>query len=204
MTTRTVLTAILALSSCSLCAADFHGMRFRCGSLSSNEICMGVLKRSCDLQIQRGTSLPPEIEERAVLVTGDRRAIVRAPSALLGCVHIDTEKGALEYVRFFSSLWTVHWFDGSQLEVFPGRCIYTCLPRRDWRSFGLPRASVTRTKDGFEVRRVVARRGAERWPLRVFELLEKVSPSGAIEEVSARELDLPSEIRSRLKFPSYQ
>lgn len=204
MTKHIAVSLFFVLSPFSLFGADIHGLRFRCNDLGSSKICLRVLASRCKLEVQQGKSLPPEAEERVILTVAQSRSTVHSPKDLVGCVEINTEDDALEYLRFFSSLWTVHWFESSKLEIFPGRCLRTCLSHRDWRAFGLKKASVTRLEDGFEVRRVVARRGAERWPLEVLEVVERVSRAGSVEQLSARILDIPPEIRGRLNFPTYQ
>lgn len=192
---------VAALTSCSIHADDFEGRRFYCGSMSSGQICLRTIGAQCELGLHRTSSLPPE--ETVVLVVGGVAKTVRGPSDLVGCVSITSEADAIEYLRFFSSLWTVRWFDHKQIELFPGRCVYACIPARRWRSLRLPTMTVTRVGDAFLVRRLVARHGIERWPLRVLEVVERISASGAIEEVSVKEVDVPSDTRSRLNFPFY-
>lgn len=204
MTKHIAVGLFLVLSPFSLHGADIHGLRFRCNDLSSREICLRVLASGCRLEVQQGKSLPPEAEERITLAVAQNTSTVHSPKDLVGCVEINSEDDALEYLRFFSSLWTVHWFESSKLEIFSGRCLRTCLYDRDWRALRLKKASVTRREDAFEVRRVVARRGAERWPLEVSEIVERVSRVGAVEELSSRVLDIPMRIRGRLNFPIYQ
>src|SRR6185369_4929819 len=116
------------------------GERFMCSGLPTKKLCLPTLLSGCRLTLKPGPGIPSEPKERVLLHMGNDTHLVDGPNELKGCVSISTQAQALEYLRFFSSLRTVHLFRDEVLEIYPSsgkRCYLVCLPKNRWASLKL-------------------------------------------------------------------
>jgi hypothetical protein len=171
-------------------------------------VCLPVLRAECTLTVVTGASIPAEAEEYLVLERNGSAIRVRTPADLSGCVLIESGKEALEYLRFFSSLWTAHLFEQPSLEILAARkkkgaCIKTCLPVKIWNRLGFEKPDVSETSDGFVVSRFVIRRAHSELGISVFRVVEKVGHDGAVTVLTERALELAREDTAGLGFADY-
>ena len=102
-----------------------HGLERRPLSLRLREarsVCLPGVRAGCAVRFVEGESIPAEAGERIVVrFSFGEEETVRGPADLAGCVRIASAAEALEYLRLFSSLSTVHLFEPQRLEVFAAR-----------------------------------------------------------------------------------
>jgi len=205
------LSLLLLLLGCASAPGpdDANGHRFLCGPQEARQLCLPVVRGGCAVHFLQGESIPPEAGEKVVRFgEAGEEVRVQGPSGLTGCVRIETAADALEYLRFFSSLSTVHLFEPQRLEVFPGRsgpdCRFTCLAPRIWRRLGLTEAAVTVLKEGsFEVRRTVMKPEPQLWRPTLYRVVERVTRDGAVRTVSEEPVPARLEDLKDLSFPMY-
>lgn len=208
------LTIILSCAQCSSSTAppaahdaeDLFGIRFRCNSPTSEAICLSSLQPECYLEVRRGEGLPQEPGDRLVLFHREKSIVVENPSAMIGCVTISSPKDALEHLRFFSSMKTVHMFRDEMLEIYesPGdRCHLVCLPADQWKSLGLAKPLVEEIAGGFRVTRFVIKPIPNYNEVTVFKVVQTVGHSGEVKEESAELVNIPSRELLYLGFPRY-
>jgi hypothetical protein len=218
---KTHRTYILALTLCValICGSPFHsaygeepstdfaGIRFRCGKLSSGNICLSVLLDECSLRIVQGEGIPREADEKLIITRGDREFVVTSPSALHDCISISTKDEALEYLRFFSSLWMTHFFEQEHMEIFQStedQCgSGSCLPTRRWKSLDLKPVAVRKKSYGFEVRRNIVRPVPNALHVSAFQVTERVTADGEVSQVSEEAIELEMDDKARLSFFRY-
>lgn len=181
------------------------GIRFRCGELGSG-ICLSVMKEGCSLTIKGSASIPRGHDEILVLRSGDIERPILGAKDLAGCIEINSESEALEYLRFFSSSWTVQLFESKKLEVFKSKnpkCPGICVPPTSWDRLDLPGPLVSRNGDTFEVTRTIIKPIPYPYDVTVFRVVERITHTGGVVEVSSAPIEVPSEIRWSLGFPGY-
>lgn len=182
------------------------GLRFRCGALGSR-ICLDLLKEGCSLVLEDLGTLPREAGESLVLQVGQRATPVQSPTDLVGCVELKDEQDVLEYLRFFSSLWTVHLFERKTLELHKShnrKCPGICIFPQVWQGLGLLEPNVSRLDDGgFEVIRTVIKPIPYPYDVTVFRVIERVTRLGEVVEVSSVPVKVPEEVRWSVGFPGY-
>ncbi len=118
--------AVLAMTSTISTAGrsrspDYLGLRFRCGDLASDRVCLPSLQPDCKLKFIQGKMIPRKAAEHLVVECRGEVSRLWTSNDLSGCVRLASSQDALEYLRFFSSLWTIHLFEQEFLEIFPAR-----------------------------------------------------------------------------------
>lgn len=189
---------------------DWNGDRFLCGSREARSVCLSSVRAGCAIRFVEGESIPAEAEEKIVVrFSFGEEETVRGPADLAGCVRIASAADALEYLRLFSSLSTVHLFEPQRLEVFRGpsgspACRSACLPPRVWRKLGLAEPRVTPLNDGgFEVTRIVIKPEPQPWMPTLYRVSERVARDGAVEILSEEAIPSTREDLAGLSFPMY-
>lgn len=177
--------------------------------------CLTSLRADCSLYLQAGESIPPQAEERLVLIRPGGERFIKSPDDLVGCISIENQAQALEYLRFFSSWRTVHLFEKQLLEVFPGAkpaYLYgpqsscrLCLPPHRWRTLGLEPAQVEQTPRGFVVTRYVVRPSPEDLNASdLYRIKQRVGHDGVVELIEQAHVPaLSPRERYGLAFPRY-
>lgn len=186
--------------------ADPLGKRFLCSDAPTNKICLSVILSGCRIAIEPGPGIPSEPGERVLLRQGNEAHTIGGPNQLKGCVSISTEAQALEYLRFFSSLRTVHLFRDKVLEIYPSSgkgCYLVCLPKDRWDSLKLPSPLVEKTDAGFKVTRLVIKPIPTHQEVTVFRLTQEVDADGTVKELESVPVSLPKADLLWLGFPSY-
>ena len=195
---------------------DSAGLRYRCGELT-NDVCLSVLSSNCRLTITDDAefhgdlvelNLPPEGSEVLTLSCPQESRRVTSIHDLAGHVRIRTPADALEYLRFFSSMMTVHLFekDEKAMEIFPGEpddCFSSCLPPERWSTLGLKPTTVEPLTEGFRVARNVVRPVPSSVNVSAFRVVVDVLPDGTVQQRSQHPLPLDDLDRARLSFPGY-
>lgn len=214
MSGRWLSAQIIALLCCAIAEAvepDYAGLRFRCGSLQSN-ICLSVLEPGCSLRIVKARQedgpfvdllLPPESGEVLALECNGTTETVTSADDLVGHVTIRTPAEALEYLRFYSSLWTVSFFDEQEMEIFlaeDDECYASCLPQARWSALALRATTVEPLERGFRVRRNVVRPVPSPMEVTGYRVVVDVLPDGALREGREEKIPLAPEDRGRLVF----
>jgi len=185
---------------------DVQGKRFLCGDSDGVRLCLPVLRNGCSLRIVPGKTIPREPGDQAILSHGEETQTITEPGQLAGCVSIQSENDALEYLRFFSSLKTVHLFKESLLEIFPARgegCFLVCLPEKRWLALGLAGPSVTKEGTGFKVTRLAIKPVPSHYEVTVFRVTQEVTFDGHVRELSSEAVPIPHLDLLRLGFPMY-
>jgi hypothetical protein len=184
--------------------SDPLGRRFSCKD--TDNVCLTMLRPECRLILKHGGGIPAEPEDRLFLTRESALGPVEGSDQLKGCVKIANKDNAIEYLRFFSSLKTVHLFHDKNLEIFPSTgksCFLVCLPRSRWQALKLTAPVVERTKSGFRVTRLVIRPLPNRQDVTIFRLTQDVDYDGGIREVEAVPIQLPRTDLLWLGFPSH-
>ncbi len=195
----------VTLQAATLGTSDPSGARF----LKDGTVLCPGLRKGCALRHQSGESIPPEATEAIFIVRSEKELKVAGPSDLAGCVSIGSPYEALEYVRFFSSYGTVHLFADAIMEVYmtPGKVRSeepATLPQTVWKLFHLPAAAATRTAEGYRVTRVVAVPvDGKPWHIRLKKLVQSVTRSGEVEEISRVDCGVPAAELEGLSFPMF-
>lgn len=183
--------------------------------LDSGSLCLAALRQECSLVLVEGESIPPQAEQRVVLVSDGVRRTVRGPEDLTGCVSIDHPEHALEYLRFFSSWATAHLFDQQLLEVSrgdrpaylhgPEGTCFICLPPARWEALSLAPPRVEATRDGFLVTRYAVRPAPEDANASdLYRVVQFVGRDGAVKILSQDPVPgLDPGERYGLAFPRY-
>ncbi|MFW6012267.1 MAG: hypothetical protein ACOC92_00985 [bacterium] len=180
-------------------------------------MCLSVLRSGCTLAITEEAethgdsvelNLPPQGSEVLTLSCPDESRRVTSIHDLAGHVRIDTPADALEYLRFFSSMMTVHLFEKEEkaMEIFqgePGDCYSSCLPSERWSALGLKPTTVQTLAEGFRVARNVVRPVPSSVNVSAFRVVVDVLPDGTVEQRSQQPLPLDDLDRARLTFPGY-
>ncbi len=188
---------------------DYQGSRFFCGNPGSERVCLPYLRSKCSLTFVHGESIPEEAQEHLLIKRNGELTPVRTPSDLSGCVRLESVQEALDYLRFFSSLRTIHLFDQPFLEIFPARkkkrsCFYTCLPAKTWDRLGLVEATGSEGDNGFEISRIAIKRDASFVAgVKVVRIVEHVSRDGRICLISEESFVFALEDIAGLMFPQY-
>lgn len=196
-------------------AEDPAGLRFLCDDLVGQNVCLSVLKPDCKLSVvqERRTadglaelSIPPEASQVLMLSCPELSREVHSPADLAGHVSIDSDSEALEYLRFFSSMSTVHLFEDKQMEIFLGsdeECFSSCLPSSRWAALELKPTAVEPLPSGFRVSRNVVRPVPSPVNVTAFRTVVEVLPDGTVHAHAEKELSLTLEDQARLTFPGY-
>lgn len=189
-------------------AEELLGGRFRCKHDPADEsICLSALRPRCHLEVRRGEGLPQEPGDRLVLFRGEEPVEVAGPADLIGCVGISSPSDALEYLRFFSSMETVHLFADEILEIYESpvdrRCFLVCLPGDRWEALGFRQPLVEEIADGFKVTRFVIKPVPNYNEVTVFRMVQAVSRDGEVKGLSAEPVTISSEDLLYLGFPRY-
>lgn len=195
---------------------DDSGVRFRCQDPAQSRVCLDVLQPSCALEVvserrkvgEHGTeiSLPPESDDRLEVSCDGRTWIVRSAMDLIGYVDIQSPADAVEYLRFFSSMSTVHLFNSQAMEIYVGgvgECFSSCLSEDRWRALGLEPTAVEVTSQGYLVSRNLVRPIPSDTDVTAFRVTERVSPDGSIEVLAEEEIPIGLLDKARLTFPGY-
>jgi hypothetical protein len=186
-------------------ATDFSGMRFRCGKLTSGNICLSVLIDECSLRIVPGEGIPRAAGEKLVLTRGNQEHVVASPRDLHECVSINTKDEALEYLRFFSAHRMTHLFENRYMEIFQGsdeECMPgRCLPTHRWRKLKLKSVTVKKKGYNFEIRRNIVRPKPHTMHVSAFQITERVTTDGEVSLISEKAVQLEIEDEARLTFP---
>lgn len=194
---------------------DPAGLRFRCDDLIGKEICLPVLQPDCKLSIAQERqsrdgrvelSIPPEASQVLMLSCPQLSREVHSPRDLAGHVSIDTGSEALEYLRFFTAMSTVHLFEEKQMEIFLGsdeECFSSCLPSSRRAALELEPTTVEQLSSGFRVSRNIVRPIPSPVNVTAFRTVVDVLPDGMIHPRDEKELALTLEDQARLTFPGY-
>lgn len=182
------------------------GRRFWCENIIGNAVCLSVLRPECRLEVARTVALPNEPDDQLFLIHGEQRRLVTGPHQMVGCVEISDSVKALEYLRFFSSVRTVHLFDEKILEIYHSThddCYVICLPADRWQALGLSDPQFKETDSGIQVTRFVIKPIPSRQEVTVYRITQEVGPAGEIREISSEPVSIPKWDLLRLGFPSY-
>lgn len=185
---------------------DFLGRRFRCNNTTGFSICLSALKPSCQLRVEHGKGLPGEPSDQLILTSENKSIAVKGPAQMKGCVTIRSSKDALEYLRFFSTLKMVDFFDEDLLEIYPARgkgCYFVCLPEDRWRVLGLEGPIFHEAATGIQITRLVIKPASIRHHVTVFRLTQEVRPDGEIHEIASEPVSIPTKDLLWLRFPAY-
>ena len=185
---------------------DVFGNRFRCGNPGGVSLCLPTLRPGCSLTITPGKGIPREPGDQVILSHGEETRSITEPDQLSGCVSIQSENDALDYLRFFSSVKTVHLFKESLLEIFPARsagCVLVCLPERRWFALELASPIITKESAGFKVTRLAIKPVPSHYDVTVFKITQEVTFDGRVRELSSEPVTIPRLDRIRLGFPIY-
>jgi hypothetical protein len=209
---------VVLLGACrSVARSDVHhrdsdGWRFYCDGGES--LCLTVLEAECSLTLIEGESIPPQAEQRVVLISPQGSHDVVGPNDLTSCVSIATRDEAVEYLRFFSSWATVHLFEDQLLEIYRGRPGYLhgpegecfiCLPPQRWRDLGLESPQVQETPGGYLVTRYVVRPASDDPnAIDLYQVQQQVDRDGSVTAISQTpHPGLTRPERYGLAFPAY-
>lgn len=187
-------------------AGDPLGKRFLCSDAPAKRLCPPAILSGCRVTLEPGPGIPSEPEEKMLLHQGNESHRVDGPNQLKGCVSISTEAQALEYLRFFSSLRTVHLFRDKVLEIYPSSgkgCYLVCLPKNRWDLLRLSSPLVKKTDVGFRVTRFVIKPVPNRQDVTVFRLTQEVGAAGTVKELEVVPVSIPKADLLWLGFPSY-
>jgi hypothetical protein len=187
-------------------AGDPLGKRFLCSDAPTKRLCIPAILSGCRMTLEVGPGIPSEPGEKALLHQDVETHTVDGPNQLKGCVSILTEEQALEYLRFFSSLRTVHLFHDKMLEIYPASgkgCYLVCLPKDRWDSLKLPSPLVKKTDTGFRVTRLVIKPIPTRQEVTVFRLTQEVGTDGMVKELESVPVPLSAADLLWLGFPPY-
>ncbi len=185
---------------------DPLGKRFLGSSVLTKRLYPPAVLSGCRMALEPGPGIPSEPGDKAVLHRDNKTLTVSGPDQLKGCVSISTEEQALEYLRFFSSLRTVHLFHDEILEIYPSSskgCYLVCLPKDRWDSLKLPSPLVKKTDSGFRVTRLVIKPIPTHQKVTVFRLTQEVGTDVAVLELSSVPVSLSAADLLWLGFPSY-
>jgi len=179
---------------------------FSCKVESGGRVHLSVLRKDCVLEITESFSIPKEADQLLRLrnLGGDR--IIRGPDDLRGCVEIESDLDAFEYLRLFSSVCTAHLFDEMQIEIKRSGaddCRGPCLSDERWAALGLfpPEA---REGDGvFEVTRFIVVPIPNILHVSVRKIAERVYRDGRVVRVSTSSVEITQDDQIRLMFPIY-
>lgn len=191
---------------------DVYGARFLLRQSEGVRVNLPGIDPGCELRLVSGGT-PSQAGESLALsgVAIDERP-VWGPDDLVGCVRIDSGEQALEYLRFFSSMSTVHLFAQVELEFFPMSACgggqstgasLVCVPEDTWRRLGMDEAAVRAKKGVFVVRRYVKRLVGEDLVGTVLAVTQRVARDGEVRELSTRRIDIPEHLVIPLSFPLY-
>lgn len=187
-------------------AGDPLGNRFLGPDGPPEKLFPPAILSGCRMALEAGPGIPSEPGDKAVLYRGNQILTIKNPNQLKGCVSISTEAQALEYLRFFSSLRTVHLFQDKILEIYPSSgngCYLVCLPKDRWNSLKLPNPLVKKTSEGFKVTRLVIKPIPTRQEVTVFRLTQEVGADGTVQELESMQVPLSAADLLWLGFPSY-
>jgi hypothetical protein len=182
------------------------GHRFWCENIVGNAMCLSVLRPECKLEVARTVALPNEPDDQLFLIHGDRKKLVNGPDQMVGCVEISDSAEALEYLRFFSSVRTVHLFDEKNLEIYHAAhddCYVVCLPTERWQALGFTEPQFKETASGIQVTRFVIKPIPNRQEVTVYRITQEVGAAGEVREISSEPVSIPQWDLLRLGFPSY-
>lgn len=185
---------------------DVFGNRFRCGNPAGVSLCLTTLRPGCSLTITPGKGIPREPGDKVILSYGKETRVITEPSQLSGCVSLQSEDDALEYLRFFSSVKTVHLFKESLLEIFPARsagCFLICLPEKRWFALGLASPTIIKESAGFKVTRLAIKPVPSYYEVTVFKITQEVTFDGRVRDLTSEPVTIPRLDRLRLGFPMY-